>query len=32
MWNEWGRRGTFIGYWYESQRERDHEEDRDIDG
>jgi hypothetical protein len=22
--NEWGRRGTLIDYWWESQRERDH--------
>jgi hypothetical protein len=22
--SEWERRGTCIGYWYESQRERDH--------
>jgi hypothetical protein len=22
--NEWGRRGTLIDYWFESQRERDH--------
>jgi hypothetical protein len=24
MWHEWERRGTCIGYWYESQRGRDH--------
>jgi hypothetical protein len=24
MWYEWGRRETCIGYWQESQRERDH--------
>jgi hypothetical protein len=22
MWHEWERRGTCIGYWWESQRER----------
>jgi hypothetical protein len=22
--SEWGRRGTLIEYWWESQRERDH--------
>jgi hypothetical protein len=22
MWHEWERRGTYIGYWWESQRER----------
>jgi hypothetical protein len=23
MWHEWGRRGMHIGYWWESQKERD---------
>jgi hypothetical protein len=27
-----GRRGTCIVYWEESQKERDHEEDRDVGG
>jgi hypothetical protein len=27
-----GRRGTHIGYWWESQKERDHWEDQDVDG
>jgi hypothetical protein len=27
-----GRRGTCIGYWWESQRERDHQEDQDVGG
>jgi hypothetical protein len=27
-----GRRGTLIDYWWESQRERDHSEDPDVDG
>jgi hypothetical protein len=27
-----GRRGMSIGYWWESQRERDHYEDQDIGG
>jgi hypothetical protein len=26
------RRGTRIGYWWESQRERDHKEDQDVGG
>jgi hypothetical protein len=25
-----GRRGTRIDYWWESQRERDHQEDQDV--
>jgi hypothetical protein len=25
-----GRRGTHIGYWWESQKERDHYEDQDL--
>jgi hypothetical protein len=27
-----GRRGTYIDYWWESQRERDHYGDQDIGG
>jgi hypothetical protein len=27
MWHEWGRRGMHIGYWWESQKERDYYED-----
>jgi hypothetical protein len=27
-----GRRGTFIEYWWESQRERDHYEDQEVGG
>jgi hypothetical protein len=26
------RRGTLIDYWWESQRERDHYEDKDVGG
>jgi hypothetical protein len=32
MYDEWGRRGTRIDYWWESQKERDHEEDQDVGG
>jgi hypothetical protein len=28
----WGRRGTLMDYWWESQRERDHYEDQDVGG
>jgi hypothetical protein len=27
-----GRGGMHIGYWWESQKERDHVEDQDVDG
>jgi hypothetical protein len=27
-----GRRGMLIGYWWESQKERDDREDHDVDG
>jgi hypothetical protein len=27
-----GRRGMHIGYWWESQKERDHWEDQDVGG
>jgi hypothetical protein len=27
-----GRRGMHIGYWWESQKERDHYEDEDVGG
>jgi hypothetical protein len=27
-----GRRGTRIDYWWENQRERDHQEDQDVCG
>jgi hypothetical protein len=28
----WGRRGIHIGYWLESQKERDHWEDQGVGG
>jgi hypothetical protein len=28
----WGRRGMHVGYWWESQKERDQWEDQDIGG
>jgi hypothetical protein len=27
-----GRRGMLIGYWWESQKEREHWEDQDVGG
>jgi hypothetical protein len=24
MWHEWGRRGMHIGFWWESQKEREY--------
>jgi hypothetical protein len=32
MQHEWGRRGTRIGYWRESQRERDRQGDQNVGG
>jgi hypothetical protein len=32
MKQDWGRRGMDIGYWWESQKERDHYEDQDVSG
>jgi hypothetical protein len=32
VWHACGRRGMNIGFWWESQKERDHYEDPDIAG
>jgi hypothetical protein len=32
MKNEWGRRGMYRGYWWESQKERHHGEEQDVGG
>jgi hypothetical protein len=32
IYHEWGRRGMHIGYWWESQKVRDHWEDQDVGG
>jgi hypothetical protein len=32
MWHAWERRENCTGYWWESPKERDHSEDRGIDG
>jgi hypothetical protein len=32
MWYEWGRREMYIGYGWESRKERDHWDDQDVGG
>jgi hypothetical protein len=32
MQSKWGRKGTHIGYWWESQSESDHYENQDVGG
>jgi hypothetical protein len=32
MCHKYGRGGIHIGYWWESQKERDHYEDQDVGG
>jgi hypothetical protein len=32
MCDEWGRSGIHIGYWWETQKVRDHWEDQDVSG
>jgi alpha-glucosidase (family GH31 glycosyl hydrolase) len=32
MWHAWKRRANFTRFWWESQKERDHLKEQDIDG
>jgi hypothetical protein len=32
MFDVWGEEKLRIGYWWESQRERDHQEDQNVGG
>jgi hypothetical protein len=32
MWHAWERRDNCTKFWWESRNERDHMEDRDVDG
>jgi hypothetical protein len=32
MWHAWDRTGKCTGFWWESQKERDHLEDQGVDG
>jgi hypothetical protein len=32
MYHEWKKRGMHIGYWWESQKEREHWEEQNVSG
>jgi hypothetical protein len=32
MWNAWGRSIIHIGFWWENQKEREHQEDLELGG
>jgi hypothetical protein len=32
MWHEWERREKCTGFWWDSPKEREHSEDRGVDG
>jgi hypothetical protein len=32
MWHAWERKEKFTNFWWESPKERDHSDDRDVEG